>query len=105
MPSETLFRIQLVFGYVVWLLCFGTYLWSRLKAMDHVDAHRVISTVHSFRFFGLVFILPGVVGPNLPSSFMVFASCLDFATGMQVILALVTARIRPMFWFSLLSIS
>jgi hypothetical protein len=56
-------------------------------------------------FFGLVFILPGVVGPNLPSSFTVFASYLDFATGMQVILALVTARIRPLFWFSLLSIS
>ena len=26
---------------------------------------RVIATLHSFRFFGLVFILPGVVGPNL----------------------------------------
>ena len=31
--------------------------------MERIDAHRVIATVHSFRFFGLVFLLPGVVGP------------------------------------------
>jgi hypothetical protein len=65
--------------------------------MDRVDAHRVIATVHSFRFFGLVFILPGVIGPNLPSGFTVFAAYGDFATGMLAILALVTARIRPLF--------
>jgi hypothetical protein len=74
MTSETLFRIQLVFGYIAWLLCFGTYFWPRLKLMDRADAHRVIATLHSFRFFGLVFILPGIVGPNLPASFAKFAS-------------------------------
>jgi hypothetical protein len=98
MTSETLFRIQLVFGYIAWLLCFGTYFWPRLKVMDRADAHRVIATLHSFRFFGLVFILPGIVGPNLPASFATFAAYGDFATGVLAILALVTARIRPLFW-------
>ena len=98
MSSETLFLIQLVFGYVVWLLCFGTYFWPRLKAMDRPDAHRVIATLHSFRLFGLVFILPGLVGPNLPASFATFAAYWDFATGALAILALVTFRIRPLFW-------
>jgi hypothetical protein len=37
--------------------------------MDHVEAQRVIATLHSFGFFGLIFIVPGVVGPNLPASF------------------------------------
>ena len=98
MSSETLFRIQLVLGYVAWLLCFGTYFWPRLKAMGRSDAHRVIATLHSFRFFGLVFILPGVVGPNLPASFSTFAAYGDFATGALAMLALLTTKIRPLFW-------
>ena len=99
MSSETLFQIQLVFGYVAWLLCFSVYVWPRLKVTDRFDAQRAIATLHSFRFFGLVFILPGVVGPNLPAGFATFAAYVDFATGVLAILALLTARIRPLFWF------
>src|SRR6201997_1387523 len=74
MSSETIFRIQLVLGYVAWLLCFGAYFWPRLKTMDQVNAQRLIATLHSFRFFGLVFILPGIVGPSLPAGFTTFAA-------------------------------
>jgi hypothetical protein len=74
MSPETVFQIQLVLGYVAWLLCFGVYVLPRLKSMDRFEAQRVIATLHSFRFFGLVFILPGVVGPNLPARFAVFAA-------------------------------
>jgi len=98
MSSENLFQIHLVLGYIAWLLCFGVYALPRLKAMDRFEAQRVIATLHSFRFFGLVFILPGVVGPNLPAHFAVFAAQWDLATGMLAILALITARIRPLFW-------
>ena len=98
MSAETLFRIHLVFGYVAWLLCFGAYIWPWLKTMDRLEAHRAIATLHSFRFFGLVFILPGVVGPNLPASFATFAAYGDVATGVLAILALLTVRIRPLFW-------
>ena len=49
--------------------------------------------------FGLVFILPGVVGPNLPAAgFATFAAYWDLATGLLAILALLTVRIRPLFW-------
>jgi hypothetical protein len=67
--------------------------------MDQVEAHRAIATLHSFRFFGLVFILPGVVGPNLPAAgFATFAAYWDLATGVLAMLALLTVRIRPLFW-------
>ena len=66
--------------------------------MDRVEAHRAIATLHSFRFFGLVFILPGVVGPNLPVGFAPFAAYGDFATGVLAMLALLTVRTRPLFW-------
>ena len=81
-----------------WLLCFGAYVWPRLKPMDPVDAQRAIATLHSFRFFGLVFIVPGVVGSNLPAGFATFAAYGDFATGLLAILALLTVRTRPLFW-------
>ena len=98
MSPVNLFRIHLVLGYVAWLLCFSVYLWPRLKTANRFDAQRVIATLHSFRFFGLVFILPGVVGSNMPVSFATFAAYGDFATGVLAILALLSARIRPLFW-------
>jgi hypothetical protein len=97
MSPETLFRIHLVLGYVAWLLCFGAYIWPWLKSIDRLEAQRAIATLHSFRFFGLVFILPGVAG-NLPAGFATFAAYGDFATGVLALLALATVRIRPLFW-------
>jgi hypothetical protein len=99
MSPETIFRIHLVLGYVACLLWFRTYILPKLKSMDRFEAHRVIATVHSFRFFGLVFILPGVIGPGLPASFATFAAYGDFATGVLALLALLTVRMRPLFWF------
>ena len=98
MSPETLFQIHLVLGYVAWLLCFGVYILPRFRSMARFEAHRAIATLHSFRFFGLVFILPGVVGSHLPSSFTIFAAYGDFAAGILAMLALATARWRPLFW-------
>ena len=95
---ERIFQSQLVLGYVVWLLCFRAYLWPRLKAMDGVAAQRAIATLHSFRIFGLVFIVPGVVGHGLPAGFAPFAAYWDLATGVLAILALLTVKRRPLFW-------
>ena len=97
MSPETIFRVHLVLGYAAWLLCFCAYVWPRLKLMDRVDAHRAIATLRSFRFFGLVFILPGVVG-DLPASFATVAAYGDFATGLLAMLALLTVRMRTLFW-------
>ena len=98
MSPATIFDIHLVLGYVPWLLCFNTYVWPRLKSMDRVEAQRAIATLHSFRFFGLVFILPGIVGPDLPADFAVPAAYGDFATGLLAMLALLTVRVRSLFW-------
>jgi hypothetical protein len=98
MSPATVFQIHLILGYVPWLLCFGAYVWPRLKSMDPVEAQRAIATLHSFRFFGLVFIIPGVVGPNLPVDFAEFAAYGDFATGVLAMLALLSVRMRSLFW-------
>jgi hypothetical protein len=98
MSPQTIFQIHLVLGYVACLLCFGVYVLPWLKTMERIEAQRVIATVHSFRFFGLVFLLPGVVGPNLPAGFATSAAYGDFATGLLAILALLTVRVRPLSW-------
>jgi hypothetical protein len=98
MSPATVFQIHLALGYVPWLLCFGAYVWPKLRAMDPVAAQRAIATLHSFRFFGLVFLVPGVVGANLPASFASFAAYGDFATGLLAMLALFTVRRPPLFW-------
>ena len=69
-----------------------------LKSLDPVEAHRAIATLHSFRFFGLVFIVPGVVGAGLHAGFATFAAYGDFATGLLAMLALLTIRVRSLFW-------
>jgi hypothetical protein len=97
MAQENIFRIHLVLGYVAWLLCFGAYIWPRLKTIERVESARAIATLHSFRFFGLAFLLPGVVG-NLPSGFTTVIAYGDFATGLLAIAALLTVGVRPLFW-------
>ena len=98
MSTASVFQIHLVLGYVPWLLCFGMYIWPRLRSLDPVEAHRAIATLHSFRFFGLVFIVPGVIGANLPAAFATFAAYGDFATGLLAMSALLTVKVRPLFW-------
>ena len=98
MSPAVIFQIHLVLGYVPWLLFFSSYFWPWLKSVEQVEAHRAIATLHSFRFFGLVFLVPGVVGSGLPSNFTTFAAYGDFATGLLAMAALLTTRIRPLFW-------
>ena len=102
MSPATIFNLHLVLGYVAWVPCALIYIFPRLKSMDRLEAQRAIAVLHSFRFFGLVFILPGVIG-NLPSVFTRFAAYGDFATGLLAMLAVYTFRMRPLFWASVVA--
>ena len=92
MNQVLIFNIHLLLGYIAWLLCFGAYIWPKLRTMAAQDAHRAIATLHSFRFFGLVFIVPGVVG-TLPPAFAVPAAWGDLATGVLALLALAAVAV------------
>jgi hypothetical protein len=98
MPPALIFLTQLILGYLPWLLVFRASFWPRLKTMSPLDAQRAIAMLHAFRFFGLAFLIPGVVGPALPAGFASFAAYGDFAVGILAMLALLAARRRPLFW-------
>ncbi|MBZ9842785.1 hypothetical protein [Mesorhizobium sp. CA5] len=98
MSPAMIFNIHLVLGYVPWLLCFAAYIWPRLRSVEPIEAQRAIATLHSFRFFGLVFLIPGVVGPDLAPAFASFAAYGDFATGLLATMALFTVARPVIFW-------
>ena len=98
MSPEIIFDLNLVLGYFVWLLCTGAYIFPKLNEINAVDAQRAIAILHSLRFVGLVFMLPGVVGHNLPLGFATFAAWGELATGILATLALFSIRIRSLFW-------
>lgn len=98
MPMAMIFQVQMVLGYVAWLMWLAGYGLPRARTMPPEAVHRAIATLHGFRFFGLVFIVPGVVGPHLPGEFAVVAAYGDFLTGLLALLALATSRVRPLFW-------
>jgi hypothetical protein len=98
MHPKDIFRIDMALGYLAWAPLLTAYVWPRLKAMEGVAAQRAVATLHSFRFFGLVFLLPGFVGPNLPYAFALPVAYGDLATALLAILALLTVRSRSLFW-------
>lgn len=98
MRPENIFRIDLALGFVAWGLVVSLYLWPCLRALDRKQALVRIATLHSFRFFGLVFLLPGYVSNSLPQSFVVPAAYGDLAAALLALGALVTYRSNILFW-------
>jgi hypothetical protein len=45
------------------------YIWPELRLRSRPQALRPLLILHSFRFIGLAFVVPGVVSPDLPSAF------------------------------------
>ena len=97
MPTEIVFLSQLIMGYLVWLAIFNIYLRPRIRTLPRLESLRAIAALHSFRFFGLVFILPGVVGQHLPPQFATYAAYLDFTTGVLAWLSLLSFKRRAVF--------
>jgi len=50
--------------------------------------------LHSFRFLGLAFVVPGVVSPDLPTAFARPAAYGDLTTAILALLSLATLRSR-----------
>jgi len=45
------------------------YIWPELRLRERAEALRPLLVLHSFRFIGLAFLVPGVVSPDLPPAF------------------------------------
>ena len=69
MPVLAIFGICVGLSFVVWGTVAAQYLWPALLILPRARALRLLLLVHSFRFIGLAFLVPGVVSPDLPAEF------------------------------------
>ena len=87
-----LYGISIVFAFIAWGLVTAFYIWPELRRRSLPEALRPILVLHSFRFLGLAFLIPGVVSPELPAAFAAPAAYGDLIAAVLALLALAVLR-------------
>jgi hypothetical protein len=82
------FFVSIGFSFIAWGMVARRYIWPKIGLLRRADALRPLLVLHSFRFIGLAFLVPGVVEPGLPSSFAYSAACGDFVAAILALLSL-----------------
>ncbi len=94
MLQQALFGISIAFGLIAWSIVTYQYLWPELRGQSRAKALRPLLILHSFRFIGLAFLVPGVVSPDLPSAFARPAGYGDLIAAVLALLALAGLQSR-----------
>src|SRR6516165_6669236 len=94
MPVQALFGLSTVFGFIAWAVVTAHYIWPQLHNRPRIEALRPLLMLHSFRFVGMSFLIPGVVSPDLPSVFAVAAGYGDIIAAVLALLALAALRTK-----------
>ena len=69
MTPLLLFGVSVAVSFLAWgAVCRG-FIWPRIRSLPLHEEVRPILLLHLFRFVGAAFLIPGVVGPNLPLAF------------------------------------
>jgi hypothetical protein len=90
MSQRAFFGISVVFSFISWEIVARRYLWPALCRVPRNEALRPLLLLHTFRFVGLAFLIPGVVSPDLSFAFAGPAAYGDLSTATLALLALVT---------------
>jgi hypothetical protein len=86
------FFVSIAFSLVAWGIVAARYIWPELRIRPRAEALRPLLVLHSFRFIGLAFVVPGVVSPDLPP---VFAHSAAYGDIFAAILALLALLLLP----------
>jgi hypothetical protein len=92
MPAQALFGLSVLLSFVSWGILARLYIWPALRTRPRADALRPLLLLHTFRFVGLAFLVPGVVSPDIPLAFARPAAHGDLATALLALLSLATLR-------------
>jgi len=92
MQPQLCFFVSIAFSFVAWGIVIARYVWPEIRQRQQADALQPLLILHSFRFMGLAFLVPGVVSPDLPSAFAHSAAYGDI---IAAILALLTLLLLP----------
>ena len=88
MQSQFAFYISIAFSVIAWGVVTVRYIWPELRLRSRAEALRPLLILHSFRFIGLAFLVPGVVSPDVPSAFAQSAAYGDIIAAILALLAL-----------------
>jgi hypothetical protein len=88
MMSQLWFFLSIAFSFIAWGMVTARYIWPELRPRQRAEALRPLLILHSFRFIGLAFLVPGVVSADLPSTFAYFAAYGDIVAAILALLAL-----------------
>jgi len=89
MPQQMIwFFVSIAFSLVAWGGVTALYIWPQLRHRQRAEALRPLLVLHSFRFIGLAFLVPGVVSPDLPSVFSHSAAYGDIIAAMLALFSL-----------------
>ena len=83
------FFVSIAFSFIAWGIVTARYIWPELRLRPRAEALRPLLVLHSFRFIGLAFLVPGVVSPDLPSAFAHSAAYGDIVAAILALLALI----------------
>jgi hypothetical protein len=90
-PQQNIwFFVSIAFSLIAWGIVTARYIWPELRLRPRVKALRPLLMLHSFRFIGLAFLVPGVVSPDLPPAFAHSAAYGDIIAAMLALLALIS---------------
>ncbi len=95
MLVQALFGISVAFGLFAWGLVAAYAILPALQNRARSDALRPLLILHSFRFIGLAFLVPGVVAPDLPAAFAASAAYGDIVAAILALLSLALLGSRP----------
>jgi hypothetical protein len=90
MLPQLCFFVSIAFGFIAWGIVAKRYIWPKLRLLRRAEALRPLLILHSFRFMGLAFLVPGVVSPELPSAFAHSAAYGDILAATLALLSLVS---------------
>ena len=93
MPQQNIwFFVSVAFSFVAWGVVAARYIWPELRLRPRAEALQPLLILHSFRFIGLAFIIPGVVSPDVPAA---FAHPVAYGDLIAAILALLSLLLLP----------
>ena len=87
--AQLWFFMSIAFSFIAWGIVTARYVWPELRLRPRAEALRPLLILHSFRFIGLAFLIPGVVSPDLPSGFANSAAYGDIIAAILAVLALI----------------
>ena len=90
MHTQLAFFVSIAFSLIAWGTLVARYIWPALRLRPRAEALRPLLILHSFRFLGLAFLVPGVVSPDLPSAFARSAAYGDIIAAVLALLALIS---------------